>query len=161
MEQAHSAQRILVAALLAVVFTLISRFFIDANNGMALTLIALGTFLGGALTPFLAQLLSIKRTKRPTKITSHSAPSGEGTTLYVGNLPFKTDEASVEATFSKFGNVISVRLVKDRRTGRKKGYGFVEMDATGADLALAKLNDREFEGRTLKVRLAHSEQDED
>ena len=44
--------------------------------------------------------------------------------------------------------------MKDRRTGKRKGYGFVEMTAAGAEKAIQNLNDSEFQERTLKVRMA-------
>lgn len=102
-------------------------------------------------------------TTSPSAATSAPVSSGQNpdgsdqVTLYVGNLPFKTTEENVQDTFAVYGAVFAVRLVKDRRTGKKKGYGFVEMEPTGAELALAKLNDSEFEGRTLKVRFANTE----
>lgn len=159
MEQANSATRILIAALFAVVFTLISQLFLSTPDTTTISLIALGSFLGGTLSPLLANIIPTRRKSSNAGYQGNSQPTGEGTTLYVGNLPFKTDEESVRSAFAKYGTVLSVRLVKDRRTGRKKGYGFVEMEDNSAEKALSKLNDKEFEGRTLKVRLAHSEQD--
>ncbi|MCC5878468.1 MAG: hypothetical protein JJU03_01030 [Idiomarina sp.] len=108
-----------------------------------------------AKRPQAAAAESPARSKPAT--SGHNADGSEQVTLYVGNLPFKTNEENVEETFSSFGQVFAVRLVKDRRTGKKKGYGFVEMEAVGAELALAKLNDTEYEGRTLKVRFANTE----
>ncbi|GGZ49151.1 hypothetical protein GCM10007105_38450 [Shewanella chilikensis] len=51
----------------------------------------------------------------------------------------------------------SVRLVRDRKTGRRKGFGFVEMSESGAQKAMTKLNDFIFQERTLKVREAKSQ----
>jgi RNA recognition motif-containing protein len=51
--------------------------------------------------------------------------------------------------------------MKDRRTGKRKGYGFVEMDAKGAAKAIKNLNDSEFQERTLKVRLAKDKLEEE
>ncbi|RUO36693.1 RNA-binding protein [Aliidiomarina shirensis] len=162
MTRASSGLHIIIAAIVAVVFTIIAQLFITAPDSLTVSLIALGTFLGGVVTPYINFYLSqqktkVKASKSPTKRTSKGT---DGRTLYVGNLPFKITEEEVENLFGRYGDVTDVRLVKDRRTGRKKGYGFVEMDVTGADLALAKLNDNDFEGRTLKVRTAHAEQDE-
>ncbi|RTE85675.1 MULTISPECIES: RNA-binding protein [Gammaproteobacteria] len=157
MEQASSATRILIAALFAVVFTLVSQLFLTSSDSTTISIIALGAFLGGALVPLLANIIP---TRKASSNFDSDQSAGEGTTLYVGNLPFKTDENAVKDAFAKYGAVLSVRLVKDRRTGRKKGYGFVEMEDGAAEKALSKLNDKEFEGRTLKVRLAHSEQSE-
>jgi cold-inducible RNA-binding protein len=74
--------------------------------------------------------------------------------LYVGNLPYNTTEEGLTASFSQHGNVTSVVLIKDRETGRQKGFGFVEFEtASQAENALA-LNGVEFGGRAMKVSLA-------
>ena len=78
----------------------------------------------------------------------------ELTTLYIGNLNYKVNENVIKAHFEQYGYVDSVRLMKDRKTGRRKGFGFVEVDAASADKMITKLNDSTFEERTLRVRLA-------
>ena len=65
------------------------------------------------------------------------------------------NESQLKELFSKYGSVSSVRLVRDKRSGKRKGYGFVEMERNGAMKALSKLNDTEFEERTLKIREAN------
>jgi RNA recognition motif-containing protein len=75
-------------------------------------------------------------------------------TLYVGNLPYRANETSVRELFSEHGQVHSVRLMKDKHTGKRRGFGFVEMSANDSDNAVASLNDTEFQQRTLKVREA-------
>ena len=65
-----------------------------------------------------------------------------------------TTREAVQEHFEQQGNVVSVRLMKDRRTGKRKGYGFVEMNTKGAVKAIKNLNDSTFQERTLKVRLA-------
>ncbi len=76
--------------------------------------------------------------------------------IYVGNLNYKTSEDSLRKLFEQFGEVQSVKLIKDRDTGKKKGFGFVEMDDEYAQKAIDALNDKEFDGRNLKVNQAHS-----
>ena len=76
------------------------------------------------------------------------------TTLYVGNLPYKSNEDAIQDHFEQIVKVSSVRLMKDKRTGKRKGYGFVEVESRGADKAINKLNDKEFQQRNLVVRLA-------
>ncbi len=85
---------------------------------------------------------------------------GPTMTLYVGNLPYRVHEGEVKALFGEFGPVNSVRLVRDRKTGRRKGFGFVEMSEAGAQKAMAKLNDFNFQERTLKVREAKTQDTE-
>lgn len=75
--------------------------------------------------------------------------------LYVGNLSFNTTENSLEAAFAAYGAVTSARIVMDRDTGRTRGFGFVEMDNQAeAQAAIAGLNGKELEGRTLVVNEA-------
>ena len=75
-------------------------------------------------------------------------------TIYVGNLPFSATEDQVRETFAKHGNVLSVKLISDRETGRPRGFGFVEMEDAEADAAVAELNGKDFGGRTLRVNEA-------
>jgi len=75
--------------------------------------------------------------------------------IYVGNLSFNTEEQQLEQLFASLGDVASVRLVRDRDTGRSRGFGFVEMtDATQGRAACATLDQQEFEGRRLTVNEA-------
>ncbi|MCL1091523.1 RNA-binding protein [Shewanella profunda] len=85
---------------------------------------------------------------------------GPTMTLYVGNLPYRVHEGEVKVLFGEFGPVNSVRLVRDRKTGRRKGFGFVEMSESGAQKAMVKLNDYNFQERTLKVREAKTQDSE-
>lgn len=74
--------------------------------------------------------------------------------LYVGNLPFTATQEQLRDLFAKHGTVESVSLITDRETGRPRGFGFVEMDASGADAAVAALDGKDFGGRTLRVNEA-------
>ncbi|HEX2458634.1 MAG TPA: RNA-binding protein [Vicinamibacterales bacterium] len=75
--------------------------------------------------------------------------------LYVGNLPYETTETELEGLFAQTGAVASVNVVRDRETGRPRGFAFVEM-ASEADAknAIAQLNERPFGGRKLMVNEA-------
>ena len=79
--------------------------------------------------------------------------------LYVGNLSFNTEEAQLEQLFATIGEVASVRLVRDRETGRSRGFGFVEVtdDAVGR-AACEQFNQHEFEGRRLTVNEARPQE---
>lgn len=75
-----------------------------------------------------------------------------GKKLFVGNLSFDTTSADLEALFSQVGTCDSVSVITDRETGRSRGFGFVEMsESSEADQAIAELNGRELQGRTLTV----------
>ncbi len=74
--------------------------------------------------------------------------------LYVGNLPWSATEQEVRDTFAAHGEVISVKLIEDRETGRPRGFGFVEMDDQGALDAIENLDGTDFGGRNIKVNEA-------
>ncbi|WP_100754052.1 RNA recognition motif domain-containing protein [Vibrio salilacus] len=76
-------------------------------------------------------------------------------TLYVGNLPYKANESHVKDLFAKHGEVFAVRLMKDKRTGKRRGFGFVVMAATDVPTAIDALNEQDYMQRTLKVRVAN------
>ena len=106
---------------------------------------SIGTLIGG----FIATVLSA------SNVTPQSDNVEVKTkTLYVGNLPYKANESVVRDLFSEQGRVFNVRLLKDKNTGKRRGFGFVEMAEADADRAIAALNEKEFQQRTLKVRAA-------
>jgi len=75
--------------------------------------------------------------------------------IYVGNVSYQTDDSRLVELFSEFGEVASARVINDRETGRSKGFGFVEMnDDTAALAAIEALNEKEVDGRTLRVNEA-------
>ena len=75
--------------------------------------------------------------------------------IYVGNLSYATGEAELTQLFAGLGAVDSVQAIRDRATGRSKGFGFVEMhDDQEAAAALQALHQREFDGRQLNVNEA-------
>jgi cold-inducible RNA-binding protein len=77
------------------------------------------------------------------------------TKLYVGNLSFNTSVSDLEQMFGESGTVQSTNIIEDRETGRSRGFGFVEMSTTEeANAAIAALNGKEIDGRTLKVNEA-------
>jgi RNA recognition motif-containing protein len=74
--------------------------------------------------------------------------------LYVGNLPWSTDEEELRKMFEEMGDVQSVALITDRETGRSRGFGFVEIDDDGAEKAMNELNGKDLGGRPLRVNEA-------
>ncbi len=74
--------------------------------------------------------------------------------IYVGNLPWSSSEDEVRDAFAIHGEVISVKLISDRETGRPRGFGFVEMEDEGAVKAIEALDGEDFGGRRLKVNEA-------
>lgn len=88
-------------------------------------------------------------------IGSAEETQAQTTTLYVGNLPYRANEGSVRDLFSEYGTVFSVRLLRDKQTGKRRGFGFVEVAASDSKKVINALNDFEFQERMLKVRLAN------
>ncbi len=79
--------------------------------------------------------------------------------IFVASLPFKLEENDIRETFEEYGEVSSVKLVLDKETGKKKGFGFVEMpDDEQAQKAIDDLNGLEIYGRAIAVAKAESKQ---
>lgn len=75
--------------------------------------------------------------------------------LYVGNLSFETTEQGLRELFMQAGNVVSVALIKDRDSGRSKGFGFVEMGSQSeAQKAISMFNSYTLNDRQLTVNVA-------
>lgn len=75
--------------------------------------------------------------------------------LYVGNLALNVSESELQQAFEPFGEVSSVKIIKDRYTGESKGFGFVEMPSGAeAQAAMNGLNGKELKGLAIKVNQA-------
>ena len=80
------------------------------------------------------------------------------TKLYVGNLPYQTDESDLQTLFGGAGEVSTVTVMRDRATGQARGFAFVEMaDADGARRAIEGLNNHQYGGRNLTVNEAKTQ----
>ena len=72
--------------------------------------------------------------------------------IYVGNLSTETTEDGLTEAFSAFGQVESVRIIRDRDSSQSKGFGFVTMqNEQEAQTAIDEMNDKELDGQTIKV----------
>ena len=77
------------------------------------------------------------------------------TKLYVGNLPYQTTEADLQALFESAGQVASINVMRDRATGQARGFAFVEMSSEDeANAAINQLDQQPYGGRNLTVNLA-------
>ena len=80
--------------------------------------------------------------------------------LYVGNLSYTATEDELRQLFSQAGSVKSVSVIKDRDTGRSKGFAFVEMASDDdAQKAISQFNGQSFQDRSLKVNVARPRED--
>lgn len=76
--------------------------------------------------------------------------------IFVAKLNFKTRKEDLETAFAQFGEVTSCKIVRDKETGRSKGYGFIEMpNDQEANEAIASLDEKEFDGRVIAVKPAN------
>ena len=77
------------------------------------------------------------------------------TKIYVGNLSYEVENSDLETLFAKVGEVVAVNVVKDRDSGRARGFGFVEMQKSNeAEEAISNFHEKDFMGRSLIVNLA-------
>ena len=75
--------------------------------------------------------------------------------VYVGNLPFTVDDGKLNELFSSYGEVEEATIIKDKYSGRSKGFGFVTFkDDEAAKKAISEMNEKEVEGRKIKVNEA-------
>jgi cold-inducible RNA-binding protein len=75
--------------------------------------------------------------------------------VYVGNLPFSVDDEGLNKIFASYGEIEEVSVIKDKFSGRSKGFGFVTFkNDEDAKKAISEMNDKEVEGRNLKVNEA-------
>ena len=75
--------------------------------------------------------------------------------LYVGNLPFSVTQEKLNELFAPFGEIEEATVIADKFSGRSKGFGFVTFaEDASAEKAIAEMNEKEVEGRALKVNEA-------
>ena len=75
--------------------------------------------------------------------------------IYVGNLSYKVRESDLQGVIEEYGQVESCKIIKDRETGKSKGFAFVEMpDDAAAVKAITELNGAEFDGRAMVIKQA-------
>lgn len=76
-------------------------------------------------------------------------------TIYIGNLSFEAEEEDLRSIFEEYGTVSRISMPKDRETGRKRGFAFVDMESeSDEDKAIEELDNAEWMGRVIKVNKA-------
>lgn len=142
----------LSTVVIAIVFAIIT-YFITSSLSATPIISTACVFISAFIAPLIVTSpVSTSDTSSATASTTIATEDLK--TLYVGNLPYRANETAVKELFSSYGHVQSVRLMKDKHTGKRRGFGFVEMAANDIDKAISALNDTEFQQRTLKVREA-------
>lgn len=137
---AHLAKALVIALLLAIIgYALPATLTADARLDHAL-LLAVGALLGAWLSAIRAGA------------AAPAEPSAESQTVFVGNLAFKATDEELRDLFAPYGVVQTSRIMRDRKTRRPRGFGFVEMPSNQAQRAIKALDGREFHGRKLRVR---------
>lgn len=143
----HIFSLILLALTFTVCYVLIDVFsLLSINSTQAL--------LAGLLLGFVVAVVGPGIQSSIRSLPS-SKKAEENTTLYVGNLPFRTTRYELRELFQPYGKIHSARIVIDRATRKPRGYGFVEMDGKGAEKAISSLNGHTLAGRNLKVSEAN------
>ncbi len=115
---------------------------------------AIAFAIGAIVTGLAIKLIKVGDADNSSS-SSQAADDFATTTLYVGNLPYRANEMAIRTLFAEQGKVLSVRLMKDKHTGKRRGFGFVEMPENDAKEAISALNEKEFQDRSLKVREAN------
>lgn len=91
--------------------------------------------------------------RKPGKVVRR----GDGVEMYVGNLAYSVSRRDIEVAFGDSGQVVDVRIIRNKMNGKSKGYGFVEMaDEKSAKAAVRNLNGKELKGRAVVVKEASS-----
>ncbi|QUJ67619.1 RNA-binding protein [Photobacterium sp. GJ3] len=138
LSNSHTITIALITLIGAVIFSFIS------------STAAIAFLLGSILSGFASRFIGNAPSDVPFNEDNQSSK-----TLYVGNLPYRANEGEVKDLFAEYGEVFAVRLMKDKRTGKRRGFGFVVMSSKDAAYAISQLNEKEFGQRTLKVREAN------
>ncbi len=94
------------------------------------------------------------RPARPKNVAPKPEDKQRGQSVYVANLPYRASETEIHELFGAYGKVHQATVITDKRTGRSKGFGFVDMPQRAARRAIAALHGAEYDGRDLTVRFA-------
>lgn len=135
----------------------LTQMALPATAWMALAWFLVGLLLGQrAKNAAAASRRSGKR--RPSSSRDNGKRRSRGSVeLYVGNLPYSTDEKELTRSFERYGNVVDVRIIRNGSNGRSKGYGFVTMrDEADSKAAIKNLHGSVIENREIVVNAAKS-----
>lgn len=105
------------------------------------------------------EVLNTEKKQEQSRFSSRGSstrlPRGKNSSIFIGNLSYQVTLEDLRAVFSEYGTVLRVSLPTDRQTGRKRGFGFVEMeDESSAESAINDLDGAEWMGRSIRVNKA-------
>lgn len=138
------------SVLISIAIAMTGFFILEKASFLIAPDVAFG--VGAILTGFFMTFVNLRKSGHE-QISAKEILSAK--TLYVGNLPYRAHETAIRTLFAEYGKVLSVRLMKDKQTGKRRGFGFVEMSEKDAKYAIEQLNEKEFQGRSLQVREAN------
>ena len=75
-------------------------------------------------------------------------------TVFIGNLPFSTDQNELQGAFEKFGTILEINIPTNRETGRPRGFAFVKFETEEAANQALEMDGADFNGRNIKVNIA-------
>lgn len=75
-------------------------------------------------------------------------------TVFIGNLPFSTDQNELQGAFEKFGSILEINIPTNRETGRPRGFAFVKFETEEAAQEALSMDGQDFNGRNIKVNIA-------
>lgn len=80
--------------------------------------------------------------------------------IYVGNLPFSVTEADLRTQFGQIGEIVNLKLISDKFTGKSKGFGFIEYaNKEDAEKAVSAFDGKDFQGRNIRVNISKPKTD--
>jgi len=77
-------------------------------------------------------------------------------TIFIGNLPFSTTKADLQALFESFGAITNIHIPVNKDTGQARGFAFVSFENAAEAEAALSVNEQDVQGRAIKVHLAHN-----
>jgi len=143
-----------VVAAVGYLVVFVANLGLAENGPLAIAVGLFVGFIGGAV--FILKALSVSPDGKAKPAPSASHPSQQ-VSIFVGNLAYKVRGRQLAELFEPYGEIKSIRIVKDRETGKGKGFGFVDMNGPDAMRAIKQLDGSELYGRTLKVCEANSQ----
>jgi len=139
----------------AVGYILVSFVGFGVQNNGAISM-ALGLLIGVLIAAFVFADVKMPEPKKSVP-RKNNADANRVMSIFIGNLAYKVRGRQLAALFEPYGEIQSLRIVKDRETGKAKGFAFIEMSERDALKAITELDNSEFCGRNLKVSEANSQ----